>query len=589
MRWSAFLYTACGTWSAIAFAHQGPKPEDCAAALETRQITVWRYAGHADFKSASIATIQPNDAGHFRTTLLGEGSLSGVFKPSGRALLSALQTPIAIDPLATELGAAPETPTSLLDLNQTYPLQVMSRAAYLTAQMAEHQRELARGLQPAQVTFIEVTDRFSESDLRARKGVLPDQARQDAIEKGIEDYLGTLALPEAEAPVEKHYDLKVGSAWLISGQTPAGKAALPLEAGLTLPIDRARYPFIWEIGRATQESPEAFKDALKIATSVALQELAVLGGSLDDAYIFGHALDRVHAALYRRSYEMKDHSGYSQNAEERALVIPLRALLARFKPRWTSPAREDMHRFFPGAPSEAMLALLLQRLRGQVNSALPLESGAIARVRDFSPVVRALTRTGGRLLPLDFLTSLAVRTERDWARTLTETGPYHVSRTGSALNSPHETLDEFLKAHRAIEISLPPGESVESAHRALEAAYSTVIQTLREDAGMESPEEWLAETNVRFALTTTSRSVFAQLPRGLGDWTVASPQEWIPSPTPFGRTRIMTRPEFFVGSLILAPETIAAWKPSDSPGELRSRRERSARQRSFADLELLLP
>ncbi|MGE3975488.1 MAG: hypothetical protein AB7F59_13265 [Bdellovibrionales bacterium] len=467
----------------------------------------------------------------------------GQYYSTGYSLARRLDTPyININPLQVEMASGSKGET-LIDRNQYYSFKSMEDIQYVDPREIQFHSNALKKLSTDQITFFEITDELTRAELVKRYGKIPDHARRDPVDRGVEEHFAMtdMSLLDENKPESKDrqkYRLKVGASVLISGQPFGKKASLALEdERLLVPIDRTKYKHIWELGRAARDNEYeyGFEEAIRISAFYAYHELILNGGKVEDAYIFGHSLDRGHSGLYMRTHRMKRFSGYKDNPNELALVIPLKDVLMKYGLDKVSFSIADLVQKTEGRMSAEALRHWQLFARGQSSQSLKdgSQNKAQYELRNFSSLLEKLitakvlkagvTESDAQDIASQFSQELPLEQFRDQMAKYAEISarPYvtpiqgvfvvdpHFARTTGARIQRLQELDEFLKEQNAIEVYSGDKE-VLSGLQQLVGAYLHVWRQLYE-SGFTNPDSVMKEQNVQFAVTTTKAQVMQQL------------------------------------------------------------------------------
>ncbi len=178
---------------------------------------------------------------------------------------------------------------SLLSHQQMFALREMEKRGILTAAQVTDYSKLGNQLSPRQISFFEqIHDHREVASLWSISG-------QD-YENGIK----TRILP-----------------WMLE----------PKWKDLALQIDRKKYPFLWEWGRAAQVEAGDIDTLLNFATQKAYRELRSLGGDVKDAFITVHAISPAHTLSYLRRFPGTQFSKNAVRDGDSILLIPLSDIL----------------------------------------------------------------------------------------------------------------------------------------------------------------------------------------------------------------------------------------------------------------------
>lgn len=90
-------------------------------------------------------------------------------------------------------------------------------------------------------------------------------------------------------------------------------------------LQRDKYKYIWELGRAAATEHKLIQENLGILTFLAYRELHLLKGSLDEAFVFIHSTSKINTRLYIQKYGFETH--LSLNNGHDILVQPLKKMM----------------------------------------------------------------------------------------------------------------------------------------------------------------------------------------------------------------------------------------------------------------------
>ncbi|HUP56442.1 MAG TPA: hypothetical protein VM598_03250 [Bdellovibrionota bacterium] len=492
---------------------------------QERELTVWRYAGHEDFNSADqVQLLVRSGDGPYHSGLMGKVALNRRFNPIGHTLAHQISESYRVtpNPIKMEMQSGSRG-NSLLDRNQYYALRKMISTGYLDEAEMDAQVELSHTLRPRQVTYFEVTESRKGSELMAEFGKIPDSARRDAHQAAAEKYFSMYAdFTGYMAAADSSYDVKIGNSYLVSGQFGD---RIPLDdSRIEIPIDRERFPYVFEIGRGAQDEPTAFADTLRAGAYFALTEMFLLGARPEQGFVFGHALRSGHTIAYRRVHRMTPYSGYRGSPEEQALVIRLDRLSERLGLKHFSPAVRQLHEMSDGRIGELQaleLELKARQFRTSYLEAKDSQPGSpLVQVRDFSSLPERLIEAEIRKssIPRDLrygtLRSLAWGSpkveRRDYLKELSniEARPYSNPPQGKNGYAP-EPLTDFLARENALETVAPQApEGVDGAlltKLMLLAVYDQKLRQMRE-LGIANPAARLEEWGIRFAVVAADEA-----------------------------------------------------------------------------------
>lgn len=539
-------------------------------------LDIWRYQEQGDFNSAQHVRLgrEAGEAGYWIQNT-GVIHANGGYRPTGHSLLSKFDHALGmfVNPAIAEVGSGSQG-QSLLQKNQSYPLSLMERTGYIDGDVRSEQMRIAEKLNPNQVTFFEVTEHRTEAELREIFGAVPAHARPDPYSEATKEYFGRLEGYNA-SDFKNEYHLKTGTAWLIAGQYGTSFHALGLETpNLINKIDRRKYRYIWEIGRGAKDRPTSFKEVVRAAAFMALRELTIAGGKIEDAYFFAHSLGELHTLLYQNTYKMRAFSGYEGRPNETALVIALKELLviADLAPLLGATSVR------PESASEAVRLQAFAKINANRFLDDPARPGQVIEIRDFSPVrtrlneilrarssgeARRATARRADLVPTGELRDDALRfIQRD-------SYPYHIRET--AHEASREKLPEFLQRNKSIEAAVGApieGEPAFEVKRALVGAYRKYIELLLA-AGEKAPHALMREQGITFAFSTMSAKIGAAVRTLAPRETWRVHQDALMSAHKMWWTdyRETIKPEYHFESLVFSIEQVAQWGRELPPGE----------------------
>jgi hypothetical protein len=328
-------------------------------------VGVWKYSG-ADFRSVRYLSLYPQTNGDFLRGASVFVDEAGEYRDAPYGSLEHFEAQIPSwyhysNPALEEFTRGGKSDCNFLLLNQSFPLAQMKVRKAIDAELEPDLLQHSLKLQPDQVTFFEAARTLEDKEVIELFGNIPEHSRLKEPEpktepseadfheycaqfandepceaeiKKTREKIDRLHAAEAAERARKFYDVKSASAWIVSGQSPSGLHALPLEnfgEGYTLihPIDRRQYPLIWEVGRAAQIANGDSNLVLQAALLQIQAEVSLLHGNLNDAYIFAHSLDAAHTQLYHQTYQMTDHSKYTNGRADQTLVVSVVKMMER--------------------------------------------------------------------------------------------------------------------------------------------------------------------------------------------------------------------------------------------------------------------
>lgn len=271
----------------------------------TNYLTIWRYAGQQDFKKAHIMGLQAEGEG-FEFHQVGE---------------------------LKSVAHGAKICNSLLQYGQALPLSIYLDWGYLSKEQAAFQNSVEKTVSPDRVTFTEVSALVPDAEVKARRKPLPVNQR-GRILKSVFKIRG-----------KSMVELRKSSMWMISGLTlePSGLEVhnFPwqddpgLKGNPRLRVDRKKYFYAWEFGRASQVEDGLIEDNLRALTLLAYQEMVHMGGILEDneGYIFIHSLGASRTRVFKEVHGAKPFVENWNNDANCVLILKLSDLMTKYKPR----------------------------------------------------------------------------------------------------------------------------------------------------------------------------------------------------------------------------------------------------------------
>lgn len=210
---------------------------------------------------------------------------------------------------------------------QDFSLGKMIETDYITPDQAEMFRNLGTGLQTAQINFLEVVHPATQEEIRQFYPRFPDKRVGSEVNYG-----------------ENTVPIKTAALWTVGGQVAGEngqvrRLALPWEkedARKGQSLDRTKYKFVWEWGRAAQDVPGEIFSLLSTATLLNYLELRALGGRIEDAYFMVHSFDKVNTRYYSRMHPNTMYPKGWTNMEDVLFLIPLKEAIEKYRPRAVS-------------------------------------------------------------------------------------------------------------------------------------------------------------------------------------------------------------------------------------------------------------
>lgn len=237
----------------------------------------------------------------------------------------------------------------VISQQQDFSMMAMVKTNYLTPEQALMFRNLGSSLEPGQVVFSEVIRDATPNEIRQNYG----------------DELGLRRAgshTEIDAFRQDLTPVKTAAAWSVSGQTwdrHTGKAQavrLPWEkeeARKGQELNRKKYPYVFEWGRAAQEVSGEIAPLYSLNALQNYLQLKAYRGNLEDAYVMAHSFDPVNTRLYAR---MTNDGYYPSKAavdpKDALFIMPLALALESHPPSRVSQRVADLVKLGEGHLSE---------------------------------------------------------------------------------------------------------------------------------------------------------------------------------------------------------------------------------------------
>jgi hypothetical protein len=275
-------------------------------------LTVWNYAGQSSFSNASLMSMKKNGP-LFEMARVGE--ISSTTHPK----VLSCKNLLALRP-------------SLLNYNQSFSLSLMADSNYLTRQAAELQASALKDVEPDQVKFTEISEIVPKSMVPQDPRVIHEARRGQALKS-------VFALNSRTTT-----EMKKSAMWTVSAQTlgPNGVEKRKmlwqndpeLKDDPRLAVDREKYKFAWEIGRAGKMLDGNVQENIRALVTLAYQEMKHLGADpfTEEGYIFMHALNPTRTKLFERWGGERFPIDW-KNENNCVLVAKLSDLLLKYAPR----------------------------------------------------------------------------------------------------------------------------------------------------------------------------------------------------------------------------------------------------------------
>jgi hypothetical protein len=202
---------------------------------------------------------------------------------------------------------------------QKFPLGKMVETGYLTAEQAKFFGSLGGNLDTRQITFYEAS-------------------REAKTLEELEQYPTDILASRFQKKKDKLL-ARTASLWSVAGQViePTGLHTLQLpwekeEARKGQALDRKKYKFVWEWGRASQDIAGEVDALTSASVGDIYTQLVELGGNLEDAYVMMHSFDKVNTRLYAADNPGTMYPADWKDQGDCLFLVPLSHLLAKHPP-----------------------------------------------------------------------------------------------------------------------------------------------------------------------------------------------------------------------------------------------------------------
>ncbi len=161
--------------------------------------------------------------------------------------------------------------------------------------------------------------------------------------------------------------------WSVSGQDYDGAVRArilpwmlePKWKNLASEVDRKKYPFLWEWGRAAQVEEGDINTLLDFATQKAYREVKTLGGRIEDAYVMLHAISPAHTLSYLKRFPGTQFSKNAVRDGDSILMIPLAQILKTHSLEKSSPLIRELKSIIGDARfTDDIIVDLIESFRG---------------------------------------------------------------------------------------------------------------------------------------------------------------------------------------------------------------------------------
>lgn len=211
---------------------------------------------------------------------------------------------------------------------QQFPLGKMTETDYITAAEAKVFNKLGTSLEPSQVNFFEVTREAT----REQWAAYPPELLANRW-----DNLSTFTGKQAPDVAS----IRTATLWSVGGQV------LDVKLGLSRPVqlpwekeearkgqslDRTKYKYVWEWGRAAQDIAEEVSPVYSGNAALNYIDLVMSGGSLKDGHVMFHSFDPINTRYYLSEHPGSTYPPDAKNKSDMLFLVPLKDMLKRYPP-----------------------------------------------------------------------------------------------------------------------------------------------------------------------------------------------------------------------------------------------------------------
>lgn len=245
---------------------------------------------------------------------------------------------------------------SIISELQGFPLQKMTETGYISPEEAKMFKKLGTTLETGQVNFFDVTRKITEEEKAQYPWGLLNSRTADS----------------REVDLDFNSHVRTASLWSIGGQvvdsstrtTKSVKLPWELEeARKGQALDRTKYKYVWEWGRAAQDIPDEITKVYSANAALNYIELLAHGGKLEDAYVMFHSFDKVNTRLYLAEHPGSTYPVGWDNPNDMLFMVPLKDILKRYPPSKFSSRVDKIIKLSNGKIGELEALELMVRFR----------------------------------------------------------------------------------------------------------------------------------------------------------------------------------------------------------------------------------
>ncbi len=405
-----------------------------------------------------------------------------------------------------------------------FALKRMVETGYLTKQQARKYEEL--GIEPEQIKFWEYSQSSSFEEIL---GFSLDRYESAGMSEG---------------PKRDKVPLRSATIYSVAGQKIDTRSGMILPTKLPWELedrwktvsqkhmDRSKYKYVWEWGRAAQYNPNELKPLFAANAFLNYYELLAMGGNLDEAYVMFHSLSKANTRLY-----LQRHPGtvFPQNWEDQdntLFLVPLRQVLETYTITEHSTLIRNLIQISNGKLTELEAYQMFIEHKRIVWSELDLNLDG--RIQNSPIVIRDLTSSAENLFYFNGVKrGLDLDQTREATMLLLKYGhQLHAFDDRRYLDvTDHLSSNPIVLPQNAVEISnLSESEAREDDQYVLKVILGAVVHSASraainnsEKTSIKNEVKRMYNGGVRFAFTTFSDFLSKELEKWGGEKTAMAP------------------------------------------------------------------
>lgn len=333
---------------------------------------------------------------------------------------------------------------------QNFALSKMNETGYLTPEEKRMFSQLGASFHTSQINFFMVSRDATEAEIAKYPRELLD-SRYAADFRHDHPYANGLT------PV------RTATMWSVAGQLIDSNThkmkpvQLPWEkeeARRGQALDRTKYKYVWEWGRAAQDIAEEISPIYSANAAMNFIDLLAHGGSLKDAYVMFHSFDPVNTRYYLSEHPDSTYPPGWKDPKDSLFLVPLADMLKRYPPSRFSHRVAEIVRRSKGKIDE-INALTLLVINRQYRWT---EFDLVGIQHQTSPILmddESIAYLWNLQLALENF-GLTTDEVRDTAEILAASYPVvHTTNTNGKYNNATDSAatEHFTKQHNAIDIT----------------------------------------------------------------------------------------------------------------------------------------